>query len=190
MGIRNATQEWIAILDSDDEWRSDKLYFQKEAIESNPQCKIVHTNEKWIRNGNEVSKPKYLDKSNHELFSRSLYHCLICPSSSIIRKDFLLALGLFDETFPVCEDYDLWLRILIRSIPLLIEEECTIKYGGHLDQLSASRWGFDLYRVQAMEKLLADKRLSANQRKQVLSVLHQMCKILESGFFKRNKENK
>ena len=43
---------------------------------------------------------------------------------------------MFDTQFPVCEDYDLWLRICAKYPIILIEEPQIKKYGGHADQLS------------------------------------------------------
>ena len=110
LGIQEAEGEWIALLDSDDEWMEDKLQKQVHHIEQHKGLHAVHTGEKWIRNGNEVIPPAYLNKSPENLWERSLQHCLICPSSVLLHKSILEAIGLFDENLAVCEDYEFWLR--------------------------------------------------------------------------------
>ena len=72
----------------------------------------------------------------------------------MMRRDLFVALGGFDEALPVCEDYDLWLRIAVDHQVALIPEPLVIKRGGHADQLSHSVWGMDRYRVMALQKLL------------------------------------
>ena len=70
---------------------------------------------------------------------------------------------------PVCEDYDLWLRIA-RDYPVpLIDQALVVKHGGHADQLSHSLWGMDRYRVMALQKLLR-AGIAGQQRRAALRV--------------------
>ena len=49
-------------------------------------------------------------------------------------------LGGFDELLPVCEDYDLWLRMSLKYPIAYLDEKLIIKRGGHADQLSKKYW--------------------------------------------------
>ena len=49
LGINSASGEWIALLDSDDEWLPGKLSAQLELLGSLPDYRICHTEEIWIR---------------------------------------------------------------------------------------------------------------------------------------------
>ena len=44
-GIRAAKEQWVAFLDSDDEWLSDKLERQCSALQKEPEVLFCHTNE-------------------------------------------------------------------------------------------------------------------------------------------------
>tara|TARA_B100001057_G_scaffold27162_3_gene24908 strand:+ start:6735 stop:7613 length:879 start_codon:yes stop_codon:yes gene_type:complete len=187
LGIRHARGRWVALLDSDDEWESTKIESQLNRFGDKCDAIASHTNEKWIRSGNQVMPPKYLDKSSANLFERSLRHCLISASSIILHHRIFQEVGYFDESFPVCEDYDFWLRLLQRADPMLVDEELVIKHGGHPDQLSASTWGLDRYRVKSMEKLLLNPNLTQTRKPAVWEELATKCEILEKGFAKRKK---
>ena len=189
LGIRNARGSWIALLDSDDQWKPEKMELQITCITSNAKPKACHTDEEWIRNGNQVMPPKFLDKSPKGLFARSLRRCLICPSSALIQREVFSKIGLFDESLPVCEDYDFWLRLLLLTEPVLVDQQLVVKHGGHPDQLSTSTWGMDRFRVHSMEKLLENPNLPDQRRHEVWNELLEKCEILENGFAKRDKMN-
>ena len=88
---------------------------------------------------------------------------------------------------PVCEDYDLWLRIAVRHPFKFLNDKLIIKRGGHKDQLSRKYWGMDRWRVYALEKLLLGDDLNPEQRKWVKEMLIEKSNILIQGFEKRGK---
>ena len=60
------------------------------------------------------------------------------PLIGYCTPKFIDRVGNFDESLPVCEDYDLWLRILMKEEFGFIDQPLTFKHGGHADQLSKS----------------------------------------------------
>ncbi len=187
-GISKATCEWLALLDSDDEWMPDKLATQASAIESNPGIKLCHTEEIWIRNGKRINQMKKHAKTGGWIFQHCLPLCAISPSSVIIHRSLFDEVGLFDETLPACEDYDLWLRICAFHPTLFIETPQIIKHGGHEDQLSRKHWGMDRFRIQALEKIIAHPQLSLTDKIAATKILITKAEILAQGALKRGKE--
>jgi glycosyltransferase involved in cell wall biosynthesis len=110
-GIRRASAPWIALLDSDDYWLKDKLSVQMQYIERNPGTLVCQTEEIWIRDGSRVNPRTRHKKPSGDIFDRSLKLCLVSPSSVVLKRSLFDEIGLFDETLPVAEDYDMWLRI-------------------------------------------------------------------------------
>jgi hypothetical protein len=96
---------------------------------------------------------------------------------------------MFDEALPVCEDYDLWLRIAARHPVYLVDAPLIVKRGGHEDQLSRSRIGQDRYRIAAIEKLLQGGLLSAGQRELAVKELVRKCSIYGNGCMKRGRSD-
>jgi len=187
LGIREANGDWIALLDSDDEWMKEKLQKQVHHIEKHEGLHAVHTGEKWIRNGNEVIPPAYLNKSPENLWERSLQNCLICPSSVLLHKSIFETIGLFNENLAVCEDYEFWLRLLLHEEMGLVPEKLVTKHGGHPDQLSTTTWGMDRFRVQALINLIESNTLNEKQYASAISVLVHKCRIVAKGAEKRVK---
>ena len=185
VGIKRASGDWIAFLDSDDEWLPEKLEIQMKALYENPGEKICHTNEIWIRNGKRVNPKKKHEKFGGWIFQKCLPLCCISPSSVIIHKSIFKEIGLFDYSLPVCEDYDLWLRITARNPVLYIEEPFLIKYGGHEDQLSKKYWGMDRFRIKSLEKIISSRVLSDLDENAAKKMLMEKIYIFIQGAQKR-----
>jgi glycosyltransferase involved in cell wall biosynthesis len=187
-GIRSAHSEWIALLDSDDCWLPEKIAKQMEALRQNRSYLICHTEEKWIYRGKSKNVPSHYLKKGGAMFQHCLARCAISPSTVLIRRSLFDEVGNFDESFLICEDYELWLRITAKHPVLLVNEALIEKHGGNPDQLSATR-NLDVYRIQALEKLLANPRLDSDCAAKAIDALIQKCEIVASGFSKKGIES-
>ncbi len=185
-GIRAASGELIALLDSDDYWLPDKLAAQVAFFNDHPDINICQTEEIWIRNGVRVNPKQRHQKQAGMIFEKSLPLCLISPSAVMMRKTLLDEVGPFDETLPACEDYDLWLRITWKHPVGLIDTPLIVKRGGHGDQLSRMP-ELDKFRILSMIKILDQGCLSATQQTATLKMLEQKCRIYAKGCLKRGK---
>jgi len=187
-GIRHARGQHIAFLDSDDLWLKDKLKAQMDLVERDRTVKVCYTEEIWIRRGVRVNPRKKHGKHSGWILEKMLPLCIVSPSSVLIAREVFCRVGLFDESLPACEDYDLWLRIGLHYPIMLIDRPLIVKRGGHADQLSKKHWGLDRYRVQAIRKLLDHRDLDDHIRKTAIACLQQKCQILANGCRKRGKE--
>jgi glycosyltransferase involved in cell wall biosynthesis len=186
-GIRESRGDLIAFLDSDDSWRSDKLERQVSFFLSDPDAAVCYTDEIWIRRGRLVNSKKKHGKYSGSIFEKVLPLCIISPSSIMLRRSVFDKVGLFDENLPVCEDYDMWIRIAKHYPIHFIPHPLIIKRGGHCDQLSGRYWGMDRFRVKALSKALDSGCLTDEQRSLVLKQLIRRCDILSEGCLKRGK---
>ncbi len=188
-GIASASGQFIAFLDSDDLWLSQKLSTQVDFFNANPDALICQTEEKWIRNGIRVNPKKRHKKLSGDIFEHSLYLCLVSPSAVMIKRSLFEKTGMFDETLPACEDYDMWLRISCRYPVYLIDTPLIIKRGGHADQLSRSS-GLDRYRIQSLKKIIESNLLTDKQAMAAVKVLKEKCDIYANGCLKRGRKEK
>ena len=188
-GIKNAQGDWIALLDSDDEWKKNKLEEQVNKLTDNPKYEFCHTNEIWIRNGIRVNQKKRHKKYGGFIFDKCLDICRISPSSVLFNKNIFNHIGWFNDKLPVCEDYDLWLRITAEFEILFIDKPLIVKYGGHNDQLSHSVQAIERFRIKALESLLENSDLSKNNRIHAVEMIIKKLDIYLNGLVKRNKHN-
>ena len=188
IGIKVSIGEWICFLDSDDEWKKDKLEKQINAMKSNPGYKFFHSNEIWIKNGLRINQKKKHKKYGGDIFDKCLDICRISPSSVMIGKTVFDEVGNFNEDLVVCEDYELWLRICDKYRVFFIDEPLIIKYGGHQGQLSYSIESIENHRIKALEYLILGNLKKKNKRQAVQMLLSKLTIYLR-GLIKRRKND-
>lgn len=186
IAIESAKGEWLAFLDSDDEWLEDKLEAQIQFASEHPELNIIHGDEIWIRNGIRVNQMKKHQKFGGWIYEKCLPLCLISPSCVMIHKTIFEDVGMFDPAMIVCEDYDLWLRITKDYEVGFVNRPLINKYGGHEDQLSRKFKAMDIFRVRAMAKVI-DLGLQPQQKIATLKELEKKIIILSKGYKKHGR---
>lgn len=115
-GIKNSKGDYIAILDSDDEWLPEKLEKQLKLFEKDKNLGIVGCNcyDVYATQMNKKKERKIKVSRNKEnQFSEILGRCFIRSSSSIVIPKFVFdSVGLYDERFKIADDWDLYLRVI------------------------------------------------------------------------------
>lgn len=179
---------WISFLDSDDEWLPEKLQTQVNYLKENPNCRFLHSEEIWIRNGVRVNPKEKHKKSNDNIFERSLEFCLISPSTVMIERELFEYYRGFGESFTICEDYDLWLKILLTETPGFITTPLIHKYGGHEDQLSTKFVAMDYWRIKSLVKLFQLSKCNEAQKELIKNVLLKKSELLLKNYLKHNNQ--
>jgi len=109
-------------------------------------------------------------------------------STVMARRELFDRVGLFDESFPCCEDYELWLRVSAAHPFLLVDAPLTIKHGGRPDQVSVQfKTGMDRFRIRAMEKLLSSTSLTSEQFCLASAELVRKAVLYGNGCLKHNR---
>lgn len=184
VGIAAIRNRWVALLDSDDWWLPNHLQKLVDYAERHPEYALHQTRERWYRGGRRVNPKRHHIPRAGDLFEPSLRLCLVSSSAVLLRKEAFDAVGGYDERLPVCEDYDLWLRLARISEFGFVDEETIEKEGGREDQLSRRHWGMDRFRVFSLAKNLT-AALLPGQYESVRSVCLEKLAILRSGAERR-----
>ncbi len=189
VGVRAAEFPFLAFLDSDDHWHKRKLEKQYQALAAHCRYRISHTREKWLRKGCHLNQKKKHIPRHGDIFDHCLKLCAVGMSTVMMKKEIFDTVGLFDESLPCCEDYDLWLRVSCRYRFLLIDEPLTVKEGGREDQVSfLYRCGMDRLRVDSLKKLLDADTLDHRSYQMAFHAFKTKATIFGNGCIKHGKK--
>lgn len=114
-GIQAASNDWVAFLDDDDEYVSERLARAAESIATDPAAGVHATNSALIAsNGEETDlfKLRGYDFTGNILLERPLewiFRGCFFAQSWVVRRADLLAVGLFRKTY--YEDMDIAIRL-------------------------------------------------------------------------------
>lgn len=156
LGINNSNGDYIAFIDSDDEWMSDVLMKQVNALDgTSANVGAAYTRSVRLGGGNTRYVPGSQIKNTHGNIHDELLHGnFISISSVTIKRECLYNSGLFDDTMPRLEDWEFLLRISKSYEFVYINEALSVSHI-MVDSLSEKRHNFvDAY------KLIIDRYLT------------------------------
>ena len=157
-GIRASSGEFLCFLDDDDVWKPEKLQKQLEFIQNRlsgvNNWGLIFT---WLELIDEQGE--VISYRGHHQEGR-LYRNLLfgntvdAPSSVLIRREVFDNVGLFDESFENCQDWDMWLRIS-KEYMIFPVKEYLVQHREHRDRIS-----FDNEKIFRYENAVIDKALA------------------------------
>ena len=139
-GINNSSGDFIAFLDADDAWETEKLAKQV-ILFSNEAVGVVYSRSRYIdEQGNAFYVPKsgnkYLLPKRGKVTDHLLLDNFVPFSSSIVRRGCFDRCGVFDESLQMGIDWDLWLRLSTIYEFDFVDEPLLIYRVGHAGQMS------------------------------------------------------
>lgn len=149
LGIKEAKYDLIALVDDDDEWLPTKLEKQVEIFEnSDDKVGLVYT---WtdVMDENETIIHNYRSQIEGNAKKEILKECFIPSPSVMVRKKAIVEAGLFDESFPSCQDWDMWTRIIIKGYEIKVLKDVVTIYhkhnNGNIGLSKNAKLGYKMY---------------------------------------------
>jgi len=124
-GIEAARGEFVAFLDSDDLWEPDKLRLQVELLRTHTACDwaycaFTRIDEQGATLAGEATR-RWLPCQGDIFAETLLGRASIRTPCVVARRAAVKACGGFDPQIACGEDYDLWLRLALRSPVALVD---------------------------------------------------------------------
>jgi glycosyltransferase involved in cell wall biosynthesis len=124
-GILAARNEWIAFIDSDDMWKPWRLERElklarktgADVVCADAEFLSYETGASWLTSIGLKQKLEVIAEDGILPDPASLllkFGCFVTTSTLLVRRPCLLDAGLFDETFRVGEDFELFFRLALQ----------------------------------------------------------------------------
>mgnify|MGYP001054533606 CR=1 FL=1 len=146
-GIDAAHGEFVAFLDSDDEWLPEKIARQVEWLRSRPDfgmvlCDLVYVTVDGCELG-RTERRRQLPRDGL-IVDDVLLHPALVPSTVLLRREILERCGSFDTSLPTAEDLDFHLRTALCT-PIGLIEEPLVRFarGQHSSLSMLERTNYD-----------------------------------------------
>lgn len=146
--LLNARSELIARMDADDISLPDRLAHQIEFLRLHPEVVCVGGAQDYIDEAGRVLNHMLLGEQDDEVQRFALAGMTpINHPSAMFRRDAVLQVGGYDESFYPSEDLDLWLRLgeigKLANLP-----ETVLKYRQHMHSISERQQQEQTYQKQ------------------------------------------
>lgn len=131
-GINAARGEVIAFLDHDDIWLPNKLQRQIEVLDANSDAAMVFCDMEVFgpsADRFDIDQSIIPERPSFCWFANRR-NVTISASAVMVRKQAMLDIGLFDSRYSTCDDFDAWLKILMKA-PVIHLPEKLAKYRLH-----------------------------------------------------------
>jgi glycosyltransferase involved in cell wall biosynthesis len=173
-GIRAARGTFYAQLDADDLWEPEYLATQLEYLKRNPMIDLVYPNALIFNDDSDVVVEfmKVSPSQDEPTFERLVKQQCTVMTSITARMEAIKRAGMFDESLPTCEDFDLWLRLIKQGGRIGYHREILVRYRRRLHSLSSDRAWMESNLLRVLEKAkgtlqLTPAELSAVQQEAV-----------------------
>src|SRR5581483_7687465 len=155
--VREASQPWVAFIDHDDLWEPEKLERQFEIAAQNPEIALVSCDFSVfeLQPKRKCAGGVVVDQLDERFASA---HYFLVPSYVMVRRDHLLAVGLFDESLEAAEDFDCFMRILAGA-PFAIAEKILVRRREHQNNVSSGQVNMTLHCLAATYKVIEHPQL-------------------------------
>ncbi|MEW9700288.1 glycosyltransferase [Paenibacillus sp. SI8] len=140
-GIRAASGQYVAWLSSDDLFYPDKVEKQlahmqaKQALISYTAFDEIDANQHFLNLSASMRFRTY-----PEFVKCWLQHDPINGCTVMMHKELFSHVGYFDEELLYTHDYDLWLRVILKGVPIHFLDESLIKYRWHEQMGTKKHW--------------------------------------------------
>ena len=166
-GFRRSTGEYLIFLDGDDLLLPDAVASQLRTLRSRPDAVLSFGAAQFINErGEEILSPRLCRPRNDYFFMLLECNPIACPGAAIIRREPFIKAGLFDESFFVVEDYDLYLRML-RKAPAVRNPQYVVYYRRHSENLSKEPQRMLRFVYRALDKVESSDHLAHQIRRRL-----------------------
>lgn len=157
-GIRHASSDYVAFLDSDDQWEPNFLQTVVDASLETPALGLVTTGRLVFPKG--IPRPRIPNsRLEGDLYPLLFQSNFVTTSGVLVKRECFDRVGLFNEKLDQAEDYDMWLRIA-KEYPIAFLNKYLCRWHQHHSNISRYELRHQLCLQQVLENNYDSTRIS------------------------------
>lgn len=187
LGIKKSTGDWIAFLDSDDEWLPKKTEKQTNAMEQDINIGI-NSSDAYTANKERYNGKGRVNKGNHTIrrLDRPLAILLtknFVPTSTVLaKKTELQDAGLFDLRYNLSEDYKLWCYIALKNSFIYVSEALIIQHETK-GSLRSDKIGIHKSAIEILDNIRSKERIPVLLNLKIKMAIHERYKKIGNALY-------
>lgn len=189
LAIQRAHGEWLAFLDSDDTWLPEYLSAQTGLLQADPSLDMIYCDATLVGDSAAAGKT-FMDicPSSGPVTLESLVveQVQVITSGTVVRRQKVVAAGLFDERFRCAEDHDLWLRIAYSGGKIAYHRKVLLRRLVRPGSLSFTPGNLIAGQVEVLKKLSRELALAPEVSSIVAAKLREVESLLATIRGKRS----
>lgn len=162
-GIKAARGRFIAFLDADDYWNPEYLTEQMRVLQSDPSMDMVYADALIIGESARAGMTFMQaapSRGKSDFQGILTGRCAVILSGAVVRRESIVAAGMFDERLRCSEDYDLWLRLARRGAHITYQQKVLFFRRELLTGLCADSIKLFRAQVRVLAKVLREFELT------------------------------
>lgn len=138
VAIEHSRGTWIAFLDADDIWLDGYLAAQIEHAATDSLDMVYCDAVIFSEHGDRPLSFMQESPSRGDVSPRSLIagECHVITSGTVVRRDKLIEVGMFEWDRVLAEDFHLWMRMAANGAKIGYREDRLLRYRVHAESLS------------------------------------------------------
>jgi glycosyltransferase involved in cell wall biosynthesis len=184
-GVRAARGELIAFLDADDLWSPNYLEAQLKFMRQQ-DCDLSCADANYFGDS-EPAGQTYMDSLMGTAPPEGRVTFLelvnadrsLITSGVIVRRELVLAVGLFDESLRNAQDFDLWLRLARHGAKLAYHRRVLLSYRLRPDSLSGDAINSHQRELRVFDKIEQSYEFTPAERAEVSAVIRKRRALLK-----------
>lgn len=162
-GLEVANGDFIAFLDSDDEWLPQKIEKQLNLFKSNPLLGMAYCGSEILNEENKVLTRRYCQiNCRGKIFKHLILNNFIPTPTVIIKKNIIKKAGRMVEDLKFGEDWHYWLKVsLLTEVDFI--NEIQVRFRRLEDGLTNKDFKYNINYSKKVIELIFDKEASSKK---------------------------
>ena len=179
-GLKHCRGKYIAVLDSDDVAKKNRINIQYKALENDSNLWLIGSNYNLINTSNKKIGQSNIDQNLNNRPRKIIFKNLIAHSTVMFRKKLLKKIGLYPKEFQYAQDYAFYLKTIKNFKIKILKEKLINLRVPHKNSETLRLYKTNIINLEEIRLLIWSlKNLKTNGLEKIMIILNIFIKYLK-----------